>query len=345
MKIVLEEASQDRNNNLNILRFIAAVMVVFCHAYPISIGGGGIDALGDLTNGQIHFGSLAVCIFFFFSGFFLNRSVNRGYGAYRYFKARCIRIFPCLIVVVFACTFVLGSFVTSCRRTEYFTNVQTYEYLLNGILILRHNLPGVFEGNAYNATVNGSLWTLPVEFLCYIGCYFFWRIGLSKKRVMGYTIPFFVLGYVVMYIILAKNTLLQSALRPCGMFYCGMLFDTYRSGIHINASYVLACIAGLIVSAYLEILEFGTILFLPYILTYIVFGTKKKLYWFGAKHEISYGMYLCAWPVQQTVVMLFGGNMDPVINFLISMPVIMAIGCSLNVIIEKRIIRFMESKK
>lgn len=40
MKIVLEEASQDRNNNLNILRFIAAVMVVFCHAYPISIGGG-----------------------------------------------------------------------------------------------------------------------------------------------------------------------------------------------------------------------------------------------------------------------------------------------------------------
>lgn len=41
MKILLEEASQDRNNNLNFLRFIAAVMVVFCHAYPIGIGGGG----------------------------------------------------------------------------------------------------------------------------------------------------------------------------------------------------------------------------------------------------------------------------------------------------------------
>lgn len=41
MKILLEEASQDRHNNLNFLRFIAAVMVVFCHAYPIGIGGGG----------------------------------------------------------------------------------------------------------------------------------------------------------------------------------------------------------------------------------------------------------------------------------------------------------------
>jgi hypothetical protein len=55
---------------------------------------GGIDCLGKLTNGQIHLGGVAVCIFFFFSGFFLNRSVNRGEGAYQFFKARCIRIFP-----------------------------------------------------------------------------------------------------------------------------------------------------------------------------------------------------------------------------------------------------------
>lgn len=306
--------------------------------------GGGIDILGKLTNGQIHFGSLAVCVFFFFSGFFLNRSANKGYGAYKYFTARCIRIFPCLVVVVFACTFVLGSVLTSYRLTEYFTNVQTYEYLLNGILILRHNLPEVFENNVYNATVNGSLWTLPVEFLCYIGCYFAWKIRLSKEKIMEYTIPFFALGYVVMYIILAKNTLLQSALRPCGMFYCGMLYDTYRSRIYIKAPYVLLCIAGLTASAYLGILEYGTIIFLPYILIYTAFGTKNKLCWFGTKHEISYGMYLCAWPVQQTVVMLFGGNMEPVINFLISMPFIIVIGYILNVCIEKRIISFVEHK-
>ena len=305
---------------------------------------GGIDILGKLTNGQIHFGGLAVYIFFFFSGFFLNRSVNKGCGAYKFFKARCIRIFPCLAVTVFICTFLLGSIVTSYRLTEYFTNIQTYEYLLNGILILRHNLPGVFENNIYNTTVNGSLWTLPVEFLCYIGCYLVWKIGLSKERIMGYTIPFFALGYVAMYIILAKNTLLQSALRPCGMFYCGMLYDTYRNRIHIKIPYVILCVAGLIAFAYLGILEYGSILFLPYILIYLAFGTKKKLYRFGTRHEISYGMYLCAWPVQQTVAMLFGGNMKPVINFLISMPFIVVIGYLLNIFVEKRIIGIVENK-
>lgn len=337
--MTLQDISRDRSNNLNLIRFVAAVMVVFCHAYPIGIGWGGIDVLGKLTNGQIHFGGLAVCIFFFFSGFFLNRSVSKGCGAYKYFRARCIRIFPCLLVVVFVCTFVLGSIVTSNRLTEYFTNIQTYEYLLNAIFILKHNLPGVFENNVYNATVNGSLWTLPVEFLCYIGCYFAWRIGLSKKRIMGYTIPFFALGYVVMYIVLSKNVLLQSALRPCGMFYCGMLFDTYREGIHIKVPYVILCIVGLSVSAYLEILEYGIILFLPYILVYIAFGTKKKLCWFGTRHEISYGMYLCAWPVQQTVVMLFGGSMNPVANFLISIPFVMAVGFLLNILIEKPVLK------
>lgn len=154
-------------------------------------------------------------------------------------------------------------------------------------MVLKHNLPGVFEGNIYDATVNGSLWTLPVEFLCYIGCYFAWKIGLSKEKMMGYTIPLFILGYIALHIILAENKLLLSALRPCGMFYCGMLYDVYRSRIHIKIPYVILGIAGLIMCTYFGILEYGIFLFLPYILIYMAFGTKKKLNWFGSKHEIS----------------------------------------------------------
>ena len=80
VKMFLEEVSRDRNNNLNFLRLIAAVLVIICHAYPLSLGEDAIDILGRMTDGQIHLGGVAVCIFFFFSGFFLNRSVNKGYG-------------------------------------------------------------------------------------------------------------------------------------------------------------------------------------------------------------------------------------------------------------------------
>lgn len=53
---------------------------------------------------------------------------------------------------------------------------------------------------------------------------------------------------------------------------------------------------------------------------------------------------MCAWPVQQTVVMLFGGSMKPIINFGVSMPFIIVIGYALNVFIEKRIIKLVENK-
>lgn len=283
----------------------------------------------------MHFGSLAVCIFFFFSGFFLNRSIHKVQNAYHFFRTRCLRIFPCLIVVVFICTFVLGSCVTECSLKEYFGNSQTYMYLLNIIFVLRHNLPGVFTNNAYDATVNGSLWTLPVEFVCYIGCYFAWKIGLTNQKVMKYTIPLFGIGYTFVYILPTENSLLQGVLRPCGMFYCGMLFDTYRDKIRIKLQYVLLCLGGLILTSYFNLLEYGIILFLPYILVYIVFGLKWKWSRFAEKHEISYGMYLCAWPIQQTIVMLFGGSMNPILNFFISIPFVLMAGYLLNILVEK----------
>lgn len=333
--MLLEEASRDRNNNLNFIRFIAAVMVVICHAEPLSRGGQG--AWGYL-------GSLAVSIFFFYSGFLLNRSVHKDCGAYEFFKARCIRIFPPLIVVVFVSVFVLGVCLTKLSVTEYFVNGQTYEYLLNAILVLKHNLPGVFEQNIYNATVNGSLWTLPVECLCYIVCWFMWCTGLSKDKVMKFTIPAFAVGYILMHSILSNIPLLISTLRPCGMFYCGILFDTYRRQIHLKLPYVMLGVGGLVLSGYMGVAEYGSILFLPYLLSYLAFGTRRKLNAFGEKHEISYGMYLCAWPVQQTVVMLHGGSMDPVLNLGISIPFILAAGYTINVLIEKPVMkRFRKS--
>lgn len=74
---------------------------------------------------------------------------------------------------------------------------------------------------------------------------------------------------------------------------------------------------------------------MPYILVYIVFGLKWKWSSFAVKHEISYGMYLCGWPIQQTVLMLFDGSMSPILNFSISIPFILTTGYLLNVLVEK----------
>lgn len=317
----LEEVSRDKNNNLNFIRFIAAIMVILGHAYPLS--GEKSEWLARITTGQASLGGWAVCIFFFFSGFWLCRSVQKNPTFYEFFKARCIRIFPCLIAVVFICTFVLGSLTTELSLQEYFSNIHTYRYLLNSLFILQHNLPGVFEHNIYGAAVNGSLWTLPVEFLCYIACYLAWRTGILTEKKLKYTVPIFIIGYVLLSVLSGKLPLIFSVLRPCGMFYLGMLCNVYRKYISITPLVVFWCILGLIVSAFLHLLRYSVLLFMPYILIYLSFGTRKKLSSFGKKYELSYGMYLCAFPIQQTVTMLSGGSMKPIMNFIVSIPIVL----------------------
>lgn len=334
----LDELSKDRNNNLNIIRFIASVMVIVAHSYALAAKER--DLLKMVSSGQADFGSLAVDMFFFYSGFLICRSVKNSQGICGFIRRRAARIFPPLFFVVCVCVFVLGSFVTELDIGSYFTNCQTYLYLTNAIFILRHDLPGVFGDNIYDSAVNGSLWTLPVEFLCYIACYCAYAMGILDKKRMKYTVPAVVAGYLILDSVLQRMPLLRSALAPCMMFYVGMLCFVYRR--HINPSLkggVLLSIACLILSTYFGILQWGMLIFLPYLLLYVAFGTKKKFGDFGKKHEISYGIYLCAFPIQQTIIMLYGGSMSPAVNIMLSVPLAVISGLAINVLIERPLLR------
>lgn len=331
----LGEVSGDRNNNLNLLRFLAASMVVLGHSYVLGNGSG--DPLGWVTGWQMGMGYLGVSIFFFFGGFLICGSMCRVQKARPFFRARAMRIFPCLAVVVFASAFLLGPMVTEIGIAEYFTSAQTYKYLCNALLLPVHNLPGVFTENVGGAAVNGALWTLPVEFVCYIACFLLFCLGLLKEKPLKFTIPFFIVGYAVLWRLTGDMLVLQNAIRPCGMFYVGMLYYTYREKIPMRASWALLCLAGIVLSLMLHIQEATVLLFLPYLLAYLVFGMDRKASGFGRRMEISYGLYLCAFPIQQTVTMLFGGTMLPLINFAISWPLAVVFGILLYWGVEKQI--------
>ena len=77
----LSEITRGRENNLDFIRFWAAALVIFCHAFPISLGGENVDILGRLTGSQMHFGNLAVGIFFLYGGFLISKSAERLPGA------------------------------------------------------------------------------------------------------------------------------------------------------------------------------------------------------------------------------------------------------------------------
>lgn len=327
------------STNVNFVKFLAAVMVIISHAFPLSAGILGRDWFAVLSNGQCTMGGIAVDIFFFYSGLLITRSLEKNSMARQYFVNRIIRIMPPLLITVLVSAFVLGPLVTTLPLKEYFTEAGTYRYLLNGCFVLTHDLPGVFVNNAYLPTVNGSLWTLPVEVLCYIACYFLFRWKMNQKLPMKILSVLSVFLVIVVRILSAHMQLgiISSTLLPVLLFFAGIVYYVFRDDIKMDWRYAVIAAAVIIVSGLTGTLMLGIYFAFPYLLAYVGFGCKKVSEKLGNLGKISYGMYLCGFPIQQCIVWLYGGEMNAYVNMLFAVPLSMLGGWFLYTGVEKRV--------
>lgn len=296
----LSESTVKRSENLQLTRFIAAILVLLAHNFSIVLGPPNADWLYRYT-GDFSFGGVAVSIFFLCSGYLTVKSLERNSNTIEFFWSRLIRLIPALAVVI-VFTLLLGIFVTDLGAKQYLSSKGAYEYLLNIFFITRHKLPGVFEALPNSSSVNGVLWTLPIEFLCYIACFIAYKIGLLKKWGMYVTIPFalaFIIGYNYV------PQFFADALRPCLFFYIGMLYAVCADKISFKKSLVIIALLGLILCFAIKPLTlFGMALFFTYILFYIWFGIKQIPSRVGSIGNYSYGIYLLGFLIQQILMFI-----------------------------------------
>ncbi|MFI5206215.1 MAG: acyltransferase family protein, partial [Candidatus Paceibacterales bacterium] len=64
---------QTRENNFDLLRLIAATLVIFSHAYPLT-GNNNAEPLARFCHGFVSFGGLAIACFFIISGYLITAS-------------------------------------------------------------------------------------------------------------------------------------------------------------------------------------------------------------------------------------------------------------------------------
>ena len=328
-----------RENNLDIIRLVAVIMVLFSHAFILS---GSKEPVALFYIGS--YGTLGLNIFFVISGLLITQSYLRTRNPARFIWSRALRILPALFCVVSLSAFILGPLVTTLPLNAYFTNCRTYAYLLTLTLFIGPNrLPGVFTNNSSGPAINGSLWMLKYM----IGFYgFVLFLGITKildrKRII---LMIFLLCLVLHDLNVGESLYLimfgvDDTIRLFLYFGLGMVAYHYRDLIPINTSYFAFCVLTLVIASIKNGLNESLFVF---ILTYMVLylGFHKRIYisWFSKIGDFSYGVFIYSFPVQQTVVHLYGGKMDPWVNISISLVVSLLLGALSWHLCEKRFLK------
>jgi peptidoglycan/LPS O-acetylase OafA/YrhL len=302
----LADGSARHDNNFNLMRLIAAWLVIYGHSYAVT-GSDGQDIIARIV--QIRFaGAVAVDMFFLISGFLIAASLER-HRLRDYLAARALRIFPALIVCVSLCVFVLGAVLTT--SPDYWQSSQTWKYLLRNITLdkAQYFLPGVFE-NLPNKAINGSIWSLPVEFRLYL---LLAALGLLRLlRGWRYN-TLFVVGVIAGFALLDPATLppWKTANLWCLAFFAtGTLAWVNRARIPLRwplLVVVLGVAAAMRGTTYYFIAYFVALSYATFFIAYVAKLPRIR------HHDISYGLYLYGWPAQQLVLHLAPGT-GPLFN-------------------------------
>jgi peptidoglycan/LPS O-acetylase OafA/YrhL len=331
----IADVARGRNNNFNLLRFVAAFLVILHHAKP-----GDILLTWWLTNGQEDAGSVAVLIFFAISGFLVTQSFTRS-SLTGFLTARALRIFPALWVAV-PFTIIVSSFASAVPWGRYLTHPQTIRYWLHNSFMwdMQYTLPGAFLHVPMARSVNGSLWTLPAELRMYWVCAGLGLLGLYASRAAfnALFVALMVAGTIVRPETLPLTGTINVAQWEFA-FLIGAAFLVNRDYIRLN---IPVAILLLLVSKYtIEDPYMGHLYLVPaFAYATLVFGLHPALFFrpFTRLGDYSYGLYIYAFPLQQEM-MFYHPKMNWLPRLALTFPIILGVAVLSWHVIEEPALR------
>ena len=111
------------------LRLVAAVAVMFSHAFLIASGSEAREPLVRLLGPGNIIGLYGVFTFFIISGFLLARSLSGGASAISYTVNRVLRILPAFVFQVAVVALAIGPLFSSLPAGEYLASPEVPEFV------------------------------------------------------------------------------------------------------------------------------------------------------------------------------------------------------------------------
>ena len=308
MPRTLGTALAGRDNSLGAVRLVLAALVILAHSW--TIGG-----YGDSMFRWI--GANSVNAFFALSGFLIAGSrLRNDFGPYLLRRAQ--RIFPgfwvCLVLIAFAFAPIGGMISgTGWDPGEAFGYVRD-----NASLVINsRNVGDTLAGSPEGANWNRSLWSLMHEFIAYLLCGALLGIAWVRRNlalaaavavvalpVAAVTVPDFD----------GPAHMINDGLRLLSFYSAGVLAYALRD--RLRPSHVLAGAAAVFVLA--AGFSSETVLYtltpvpLTYLLLHIGATWRTRI---AAEEDVSFGLYIYGYPVQQVLGMAGLGTLLPVWGF------------------------------
>ena len=317
--LIPSEPARFYRNNFDAMRLFMALLVLFSHSYALRFGTEDAEPLSIATNGFYNSGNIGVWGFFIISGFLIAHSFERSRSLGSYAAKRVRRIYPGYMVATSICAFI----VTPIFAPPDFrlTVAEVVRTIGANLLLANHfPLPHLFADNPI-PVVNGALWSIKFEFLCYIGVALLGIFALPLRR---WAVP---LVYVL--IVATWCWLDLTGRKPGGPdlireiigwpyswfkvlpnFLAGMIVYLHRDRIPRSTPLLVAGLVASFLAFHLGSQSPAAIVaahvLAPPVLAYLVF-------WFAfhpgidlsraARHgDFSYGTYLYAYAIQQMLV-------------------------------------------
>lgn len=291
------------------VRLIAALWVVFCHSAPIA---GESIMYPGWTFVPAHMGLTA---FFVLSGYQIAGSWTSDPSVGRFVFKRLLRILPPIIVMSMIAALVVGPLVTTWPLGYYFNASQTWGYVLNNatVLNLQHVLPGVFDHNPYPWSVNGSIWTLPIELVGYVIVLILGVTTVIKRR------PFVTVLLMIVVIAVDRRAAaspeadspswlqlnLSTSAQFLVSFMIGLVLFAYRDKIPLSPTVAIAAFLLQMAVNDTPVGDFLTTITIAYAALTLAVRWPRRLAvpnknWISC----SYGVYLYGFLIQQVLAYL-----------------------------------------
>ena len=323
----LGELAAGRDNNIQLLRLFAAGAVLLFHCYALTDHWTD-EPLWRLAH-ELNLGALGVETFFFLSGFLVTQSwLARGRLA-PFAAARALRIYPALFAATVV-SVVLAALSSRVPAAQFWRDPRTLDYLLYAPpgLDVEQYLPGAYAGNPRPEAVNGSLYTLPYELRLYVAVALAGVSGVLSRRLA-------VLALFIAAVALAAAWPQWPNLVFAGgtnahvdvlvlLFGLGALAYAWRDAIPISRLGALGALA--LVAVDPGGLARGTLFapLLAYALLTVAYHPALRWSAFNRAGDYSYGLYVYAFPIQQTLVERVAG-ITPMPLFALALPATLAL--------------------